>query len=53
MTLFLTSLVLVANLLVFMLGVPHYYHVVSHCYYGVMLLAIIYDSQRGKRFCLG
>ena len=53
MTLFLTSLVLVANLLVFMLGVPHYYHVVSHCYYGVMLLAIIYDSQRGQKVLLG
>ena len=53
MTFFLTFLVLVANLLVFMLEVPHYYHAVSHFYYGVMLLAIIYDSPRGQKILLG
>lgn len=52
MTLFLTILVLVANLLVFILEVPHYYHAVSHFYYGVMLLAILYTSLRGQKVLL-
>ncbi len=49
MAIFLTFLVLIANLLVHLFEVPHYYHAVSHAYYGTMILAVIYASQRGQR----
>ena len=49
MAIFLTFLVLIANLLVHLLKVPHYYYAVSHAYYGVMILVIVYSNQRGQR----
>ena len=48
----LAFFVLLINLFVYGLHSPHNYDVASHLYYGVMILAGIYDSHRGQRVLL-
>ncbi len=51
-TFLLALLVLGSNLLVYLLHVPQYYQILSHSYYGVMMLAVIYDREWGQKFLL-
>ncbi len=52
-TLFLALGVLCANIFIYVSGTHHYYFTVSHLYYGVMLLAAIYESSRNQNLLLG
>ena len=51
-TFFLAFLVVLINFLIYGLQGPQYYGVASHLYYGVMILAGIYDKYRGQRILL-
>ena len=53
LTFFLVFVVLLINLFVYGLDSPHNYGVVSHLYYGVIILAGIYDNRRGQYLLLG
>jgi signal transduction histidine kinase len=52
LTFFLIFVVLLINLFVYGLHSPESYGVVSHLYYGVIILAGIYDSRRGQYLLL-
>ncbi len=52
-TLFLSLGVLCVNIIIYVSGVPQYYLIVLHLYYGVMLLAAIYENSRNQNFLLG
>ena len=52
LTFFLIFVVLLINLFVYGLDSPHNYGVASHLYYGVMILAGIYDNRRGQYLLL-
>ena len=52
LTFFLIFVVLLINLFVYGLHSPQSYGVVSHLYYGVIILAGIYDSRRGQYLLL-
>ena len=52
LTFFLIFVVLLINLFVYGLDNPHNYGVVSHLYYGIIILAGIYDSRRGQYLLL-
>ena len=52
LTFFLIFVVLLINLFVCGLDSPQSYGVASHLYYGVMILAGIYDSRRGQYLLL-
>lgn len=41
------------NLSVYLLQIQEYYHAISHCYYGVMLLAVIYTRPLSQNILLG
>ena len=51
-TFFLAFLVVLINFLIYGLQGLQYYGVTSHLYYGVMILAGIYDEYRGQRILL-
>ena len=51
-TVLLTFLVLLINLFVYGSQSPQYYGVASHSYYGIMILAGIYDGHPGQRVLL-
>ena len=53
LTFFLVFVVLLINLFVYGLDSPHNYGVVSHLYYGIIILAGIYDNRRGQYLLLG
>ena len=53
LTFFLALGVLCINLSVYLLQMQEYYHVLSHCYYGVMLLAVIYTGSLSQNILLG
>ena len=53
LTFFLIFVVLLINLFVYGLDSPHNYGVVSHLYYGIIILAGIYDNRRGQYLLLG
>ena len=52
LTFFLIFVVLLINLFVYGLDSPQNYGVVSHLYYGVIILAGIYDNRRGQYLLL-
>ena len=52
-TLFLLLGVLCANVFIYVSGTYQYYLIVSHLYYGVMLLAAIYENSRNQNLLLG
>ena len=52
LTFFLIFVVLLINLFVYGLDSPQNYGVVSHLYYGVIILAGIYDNRRGQYLVL-
>ena len=52
-TLFLALGVVCANIIVYLSGMYQYYLPVSHIYYGVMLLAAIYENSRNQNLLLG
>lgn len=52
LTFFLIFVVLLINLFVYGLDSPQNYGVVSHLYYGIIILAGIYDSRRGQYLLL-
>ncbi len=52
LTFFLIFVVLLINLFVYGLDGPQNYGVVSHLYYGIIILAGIYDSRRGQYLLL-
>ena len=52
LTFFLIFVVLLINLFVYGLDSPHNYGVVSHLYYGIIILAGIYDNRRGQYLLL-
>ena len=53
-TLFLSLGVLFINIIVYVVsGVHQYYPIFSHLYYGVMLLAAIYEKPRNQNILLG
>ena len=52
LTFFLIFVVLLINLFVYGLHSPESYGVVSHLYYGVIILAGIYDNRRGQYLLL-
>ncbi len=53
-TLFLSIGVLCVNIFVYVVSSVHqYYPVVSHLYYGVMLLAALYENSRNQNILLG
>ena len=52
LTFFLIFVILLINLFVYGLDSPQSYGVASHLYYGVMILAGIYDSRRGQYLLL-
>lgn len=51
--LFLALGVLCVNIFVYVSGMHHYYLPVSHLYYGVILLAALFESQRNQHVLLG
>ena len=51
-TFLLSVLVIFINLFIYALRSPEYYDVSAHLYYGVMILAAIYDEHRGQRILL-
>ncbi len=53
LTFFLIFVVLLINLFVYGLDSPQNYGVVSHLYYGIIILAGIYDNRRGQYLLLG
>ena len=53
LTFFLIFVVLLINLFVYGLDSPYSYGVVSHLYYGIIILAGIYDNRRGQYLLLG
>ncbi len=53
LTFFLALGVLFINLSVYLLQMQEYYYVLSHCYYGVMLLAVIYTRPLSQNILLG
>ena len=52
LTFFLIFVVLLINLFVYGLHSPENYGVVSHLYYGVIILAGVYDNRRGQYLLL-
>lgn len=52
LTFFLIFVVLLINLFVYGLDSPQNYDVVSHLYYGIIILAGIYDNRRGQYLSL-
>lgn len=52
LTFFLIFVVLLINLFVYGLDSPQNYGVASHLYYGIIILAGIYDSRRGQYLLL-
>jgi len=52
-TLFLALGVLCANIIIYVSGASQYYFTVAHLYYGVLLLAAIYDSARNQNLLIG
>ena len=52
LTFFLIFVVLLINLFVYGLDSPQNYGVVSHLYYGIIILAGIYDNRRGQYLLL-
>ena len=52
LTFFLIFVVLLINLFVYGLNSPQNYGVVSHLYYGIMILAGIYNNRRGQYLLL-
>ena len=52
-TICLTLGVLCANIIVYVTDAHQYYFTVSHLYYGVMLIAAIYESSRNQNILLG
>ena len=52
-TLLLALGVLFANIIIYVSEAHHYYFTVSHLYYGVMLLAAIYENSRNQNLLLG
>ena len=52
-TLLLALGVLCANIIIYVSGAHQYYFTVSHLYYGVMLLAALYESSRNQNLLLG
>ena len=53
LTFFLTLLVLLINVGVHLFQMQEYYPALSHCYYGVMILAVVYMRPRGQNILLG
>ena len=53
LTFFLILGVLFINLSVYLLQIQEYYHAISHCYYGVMVLAVIYTRPLSQNILLG
>ncbi len=51
--LFLSLGVLCVNVFIYVSGTYQYYLIVSHLYYGVMLLAAIYENSRNQNLLLG
>ena len=51
-TILLCCLVIFLNLFIYGSRIPQYYHVVSHLYYVVMILAARHDVRRGQRILL-
>ena len=51
-TLFLALGVLCANMIIYVSEAHQYYFIVSHLYYGVILLCVIYDSPRNQNLLL-
>ena len=51
--LFLSLGVLCANVFIYVSGTYQYYLIVVHLYYGVMLLAAIYENSRNQNLLLG
>ncbi len=51
--LFLALGVLCVNVFIYVSGTYQYYLIVSHLYYGVMLLAAIYENSRNQHLLLG
>ena len=52
-TLLLTLGILSVNVVIYLTGVQDYYLAISHLYYGVMLLAAIYENSRNQNLLLG
>ena len=53
LTFFLVLFVLLINIGTHLFQMQEYYSVVSHCYYGVMILSVIYTRPRGQNVLFG
>ena len=53
LTFLLALLVLLINVCLHLFQMQEYYPVASHCYYGVMILAVIYARRREQNILLG
>ena len=53
LTFFLTLLVFLINIGVHLFQMQEYYPALSHCYYGVMILAVIYTRPREQNILFG
>lgn len=52
-TLFLALGVLFTNVVIYVSGAQDYYLIISHLYYGVIMLAAIYENSRNQNLLLG
>ncbi|RKU15172.1 hypothetical protein C6500_20980 [Candidatus Poribacteria bacterium] len=53
LTFFLALFVLLINVSTHLFQISEYYPAVSHCYYGVMVLSVLYMRPRGQNFLFG
>ncbi len=52
-TFFLALFVLLINVSTHLFQISEYYPAVSHCYYGVIVLSVLYTRPRGQNFLFG
>ena len=53
LTFFLALFVLLINVSTHLFQISEYYPAVSHCYYGVIILSVLYTRPRGQNFLFG
>ena len=53
LTFFLALFVLLINVSTHLFQISEYYPAVSHCYYGVIVLSVLYTRPRGQNFLFG
>ena len=53
LTFFLALFVILINLSAYLFQMQAYYSAVSHCYYGVMILSVLYAKPRGQNILFG